>query len=140
MDRLVDMLEVYEERRRRILQEQGGEETVEEEPKKSSRRHEPDDFGEDPDGGAFFESESEEEDEEFRGAPADPEMSDGFGEQPGDDYGVPQFGDIPEPSTEPDDALWHSNVGWNDDETGSPSEKHRTRVEFPEREEDEEGE
>jgi len=72
-----------------------------------------------------------EEGEEFNGAPADPEM--GFGGVPddstfGDD---PVFGDIPQPSADPEDDLWHGAPPWDADETGVSGGQHHTNVTFP---------
>lgn len=101
------------------------------EPDEDDFGDEPEDFG-DKTVATSFGGEDVEQPEEFRGAPADPAMS-GFEDKPdGSEFdGEPVFGDVPEPIVDPDASLWHGNIGWNDDETGSSSSSHRTSVSFP---------
>lgn len=96
-----------------------------------------DDFGDEPDEfvdkDMSYASSSDDESGEFRGAPADPVLAPGFEDEPdGADFGgEPVFGDVPEPIVDPEAGLWHGNIGWEDDETGSSGSEHRTSVKFP---------
>jgi hypothetical protein len=90
--------------------------------------------GGNPDRGSFDKKggfHAGEEGDEFKGAPADPDM--GFSDEPDNTTfaGEPVFGDIPEPSADPEDDLWHGAPPWDADETGASGGQHHTNVTFP---------
>lgn len=81
---------------------------------------------------------------EFKGAPADPEM--GFGKPT---FGH-EFGEVPEPSTDPEDGMWHAaydgdgfgetdeiGFGGHERQTGEPSHDDDVDVRFAEHEPEE---
>ncbi len=131
--KLADMFERYElkrreliERDRSVLEDHGD--------------GDPDGFGEEPDD--FGDRDAPRapggDDEEFRGAPADPAI--GFEDEPdGSTFsGEPVFGEIPEPSADPEDGLWHGNAGADVSFPDYEGPKHRSS-EHPGEEPDERG-
>jgi len=119
------------------LKEARSERTEEPEEEEEERHSSGDDFGDEPDefvdkDTSYLDGDDDDEDDgEFRGAPADPMLapkSAGFEDEPDASTfsDEPVFGEIPEPSADPESPLWHGQIDLDE-----PSEEHRSSVSFP---------